>query len=85
MNGKNGITAFYLTALNAPVGNIWYKNQPMGIHTIEKAVKRIMGHANVDGHFTNTSLRRTARTRMMEAGIPNKIAKKMIGKLHSNN
>lgn len=75
------IEAFYLTPLPAPKGEIWYKQAPFGIHSIEKVVKRVMEELGVDGYYTNTSLRRTATTRLvMDSGIPNKVAKKVTGK-----
>jgi hypothetical protein len=76
------IEAFYLTPLPAPKGDIWYKQAPFGVHSIEKVVKRLIEQLGVDGFFTNTSLRRTATTRLvMDSGIPNKVAKKVTGKL----
>ena len=34
-----------------------------------------------DGYFTNTSLRRTAKSRLVEAGIPREVAKRRTGHL----
>jgi hypothetical protein len=42
-----------------------------------------MSSAGIEGHFTNTSLRRTACTRMMESNIPDKIARKVSGHMSS--
>ncbi len=78
--GDVGEKAFYLTPLAAPKGNVWYKRVPYGVHSIEKAVNKLTNEAGIEGFFTNTSLRRTARTRMMESGIPDKVARRISGK-----
>ena len=80
-NGSKGNTAFYLTPLKEANGNIWFKAVPYGVHSIQKTVSRLMANAGFDGNFSNTSLRRTARTRLLEFGIPDKIARQVTGRL----
>lgn len=82
-NGESGDSAFYLTPLVCPKGNIWFKRVPYGVHSIERTVKRLMESAGIEGYFTNTSLRRTARTRLIDGGIPDKVARKVTGHLSS--
>ena len=53
--------------------------QVVGISTIKKCVKNLLGKANIEGYFTNHSLRRTGSTRMFQAGIEKKIVKEVTG------
>jgi integrase len=55
---------FYLTPLKNFSATTWYSKVPVGINTIAKATTTLMQRANVEGFFTNHSLRRTAITRM---------------------
>ena len=41
----------------------------------------LMTRLGKEGYFTNTSLRRTAKSRVVEAGIPREFAKRRIGHL----
>lgn len=70
---------FHLACIVNPKSSTWYKNQPLGIHSIEKVTKSLMTMLGRKGHFTNTSLRRTSKTRLVEAGIPREVSKKRIG------
>jgi hypothetical protein len=71
--------SFYLTPMNSIKNNIWYKNQPFGIHSIQKVTGNLMKSIGKTGHFTNTSNRRTAKTRLTLAGIPREISKHKTG------
>lgn len=78
-----GNEAFYLTPIQNPKNDVWYKNVPMGIHTISGTISRLMKGID-DGHFySNTSLRRTAKTRLVVGGISKEIAMKKTG--HTSN
>lgn len=78
-NGRKGCLAFYLTPLQTPIGNCWYKCVPMGVHSIEKVTKSIMQTAGYDGFYTNTSLRRSAKTRLVKCETPKELARKITG------
>ena len=58
---------------------MWYKAQPLGIHQIEGVTKRFMSSIGKTGYYTNTSLRRSAKTRLVKAGIPKEVVKKRMG------
>lgn len=78
-----GCSAFYLTPLVNPSGNRWYKAVPMGKNTIASTIKRItssLPNAN-DLFYSNTSMRRTAKTRLVESGIPKELCAKKTGHL----
>lgn len=74
--------AFYLSPKTSITNNIWYKNQPYGIHSIEKVTRQIMStiKENVQS-FTNTSLRRTAQMRLLQSNIPVEITRKKTGRV----
>ena len=59
--------------------NVWYKNQAFGIHSIQKVTASLMQSIGKAGYFTNTSNRRTAKTRLTLAGIPREISKQKTG------
>ena len=48
---------FYLRALQKPMPKCWYAEQVVGEGTIEEVVKLRMEKANIEGYFTNHSLR----------------------------
>jgi hypothetical protein len=79
-NGHKGNSAFYLSPMKTWTGIIWFSCIPYGLHSIEKTVSRMMSGGGYDGFFTNTSLRRTARTRLLESGVPDKVSRQIIGK-----
>jgi hypothetical protein len=64
-----------------PVGEIWFKCSPMGVNMISKAISRLTNCVadKVDGSCTNSSLRRTAKTRLIENGIPSEVAQRKTG------
>ena len=70
---------FYLARINNPTSSVWYKAQPLGIHQIEGVTKRFMSSIGKTGYYTNTSLRRSAKTRLVKAGIPKEVVKKRMG------
>lgn len=72
---------FHLGCLENPRNSTWYKKQPLGIHQIEKVTQNLMKRLGKEGYYTNTSLRRTSKSRMVAAGIPREITKKRIGHL----
>ena len=80
-HGKPGHSSFYLTPIKNPQGPIWYKASPLGVHSIETCVKRIMTPLKPDGFISNTSVRRTAKNRMMSYGIPKEVIEKKTGRI----
>ena len=49
---------------------VWFGIVLVGYNTLEQTVKRICKKGNIDGHFTNHSLRATIGSRGIERGIP---------------
>ena len=54
--------AFYLAPLSNPKNVVWYKNQPIGVHTLSNTVKRLCRSCGISGYKTNHSLRVTTAT-----------------------
>jgi hypothetical protein len=79
LNEGTPCPAFYLTPHNSPKTNCWYKSSPMGVNTISGTLKRLTSMANDGKLYSNTSLRRTAKTRIVNAGIPREVAKMKTG------
>ena len=57
----------------------WYAEQVVGINALKKVVKNILGRANIEGYFTNHSLRCTGGSRLFQAGVERKIVKEVTG------
>lgn len=74
---------FYLTPLptSQMKTEVWFKKSPMGIHTLEKVTKNIMKSLSPQKFFTNTSLRRTAQSRLMKAGVPTEVIENKTGRI----
>ena len=70
---------FYLKALTKTRPSQWYANQVVGQTTLGKVVKEIMKAAEIEGFFTNHSLRRTGSTRLFQAGVDRKLIKEATG------
>lgn len=80
-NGKNGHSAFYLAIIDNPATNVWYKASPIGVHSIRDVTKRLLKSLNPSEFYTNTSLRRTAQTRLTEANIAPAVISKKTGRI----
>ena len=61
--------AFYLKPLSKPTGETWFQPWPVGHNIVGGVVKCLWTSAELQGHFTNHSLRATAATRLFEAGV----------------
>ena len=61
--------AFYLKPLVHFTTDVWYSKTAIGHNTLASTVKRLMTAAGIEGHYSNHSLRRTAATRLFEAGV----------------
>ena len=71
--------SFYLRPLPKPKGNIWYYKKAAGRETLGNVVKKVMGKAGFDGHFTNHSLRRSCATNLYDNGVPEQVIQKTTG------
>ena len=70
---------FYLQSLTKTNPAQWFAEQVVGINVIKKVVKNILGRANIEGYFTNHSLRHTGGSRLFQAGVDHKIVKEEMG------
>ena len=70
---------FYLQSLTKTNPAQWYAEQVVGINSLKKVIKNLLGCANIESYFTNHSLRRTGSTRLFQAGIERKIVKEVTG------
>ena len=70
---------FYLQSLSKTTPAQWYSDKVVGINTIRKVVRNLLSSADIDGYFTDHSLRRTSSTQMFQAGIDRKIVKEITG------
>ena len=66
---------FYLRSLDKPNPGQWYANQVLGQNKVQEVVKNLLKNAQLDGFFTNHSLRRAGTTRLFQAGVDRKIIK----------
>ena len=59
---------FYLKSLQKTNPAQWFAAQVVvvGVNTLKKVIKNMLGHANIDGYYTNHSLRCTGSTRMFQ-------------------
>ena len=75
----NKKTIFYLQSLQNINPAQWYGEQVIGINSIKKVVRNLLGRANIEGYFMNHSLRRTGGSHLFQAGIERKIVKEFTG------
>ena len=66
---------FYLKSLDCKTPKQWYGQQVVGTQTLSKVVKELMQIAEIEGFFTNHSLRRTGGTCLFQAGVSRKLIK----------
>lgn len=71
--------SFYLRPLLKPKGNIWYYKKAAGRETLGNVVKKVMGNAGFDGHFTNHSLRRSCATNLYDNGVLKQVIQETTG------
>ena len=65
---------FFLTPVNGPTTNVWYKAVPVGRNTLAKQMKTIAYIASLDGKFTNSSGRKTVIQSLREDFHPLEIS-----------
>ena len=70
---------FYLQSLQKPTPKQWYAGQVVGENSISKVVKSLMQEANIEGFFTNHSLRRSGGSHLFQAGVQQKLVKETTG------
>ena len=70
---------FYLHSLDKPNPAQWYGKNVVGRHTLCKVVKELLKSAELDGYFTNHSLRCTGTTRLFQTDVDRKIIKEYTG------
>ena len=72
---------FYLQPLPfTPTGNrAWYWANPLGKNKLQHMVKEMFRQANIEGNFTNHSLRATCATQLFNAGVPEVLVQKQTG------
>ena len=70
---------FYLRSLEKPMPTQWYGEQVVRLNSLQKVVSNLLKSANLDGHFTNHSLRRTGASRLFQHGIDKKLIKEFTG------
>ena len=71
--------AFYLCPIRNAKGQVWYKDQPIGVNTLANTVKRICEKAGIKGYKTNHSLRVTAATRLFHSGLDEQLIMERTG------
>ena len=70
---------FYLRSLDRLSPAQWYGEQVVGLNTIRKVLQTLEESANLQGFFTNHSLRRTGTMRLFQAGVDRKLVKEFTG------
>ena len=69
VNANESESPFHLATANSPNENAWYKNQPLGIHSLSKFMKTMAVNAGLHGRKTNHSARKTMVTRLVQSNI----------------
>jgi len=62
-------SAFYLTPLKVPKGEVWFSTIPLGHNTLQNTIPCLMKATGCEGHYTNHSLKVSTATRLYSAGI----------------
>ena len=70
---------FYLRSLEKYNPAKWYSTQVLGLHKIMKTVKEMLKKNELDGFFTNHSLRCSGTSRLFQAGVDRKLVKEYSG------
>ena len=69
-------SAFYLRPLVNPKEDVWYQNAPIGHNLLCKTIPRLFKDAEIQGHYTNHSLR---ATRLFNAGVDEQLIMSRTG------
>jgi hypothetical protein len=73
---------FYIGINRTSNGDVWYVSQAMGKNTIGNIVKSMCEEAGIQGRKVNHSVRKTAITTLVHAGIPPTLVQQHSG--HKN-
>ena len=73
--GDNVPGNFYLSPVDSPKSNVWYKMVPIGRNTLAKQMQSIASIASLDGKFTNSSGRKTVIQTLRDDFDPLEISK----------
>ncbi len=63
----------YLTPLQKPKENCWFKNVPIGRNKLSKAISNMCKECGIQGYKTNHSLRATAASRYTHLELTNSL------------
>ena len=80
-NGGPNCSAFYLSVIQNPTSEKWYKPVPLGVHSIQRVVRDLFKNSSIDGFVSNSSLRRTAQNRLLQRSVPQMIIHKKTGRI----
>jgi hypothetical protein len=66
---------FYLSAIDNPTSEVWYKKTPMGKNTINNIMKKMQENSPLnsicpDKKLTNHSTRKTVVKKLKSCGVP---------------
>ena len=75
---------FYLTVIDAPLTDVWYKNQAMGVNTINTMLSRMkkkspLAELCANKKITNHSARKTTVRKLKSFGFPKCEIKNITG------
>ena len=70
---------FYLRSLERKTLAQWYSTQVVGLNSIRKVMKDILKGTEIEGFFSNHSLRCTGTTRLFRSGVDRKLVKEYSG------
>ena len=62
-------SAFYLTPLRVPKGEVWFSTTPLGHNTLQNTIPHLVKAAGYEGQYTNHSLKVSTATRLYTTGI----------------
>ena len=82
--GMRNVGPLYLSVIDAPVTETWYKNQPMGINTINTMLSRMKKKSPLatlcpNKKITNHSARKTTVRKLKSSGFPKCEIKNITG------
>ena len=75
------VDTFYVTPIDFPRIQEWYKAISLGVITISNVVENLLPKAGIKGLFTNHSLKRTSRSVLHNSGFGRDIVMKKLGML----